>query len=93
MEQRRKTVQFSPGKIDDVQEWEKIMKSNMDDTPLGKYLKTQNKVREKRRQLIEKVSFVTLFLVLFRKKLIVGCIGRLGLEKTRFWTIDIGMGK
>ena len=58
MEQRRKTVQFSPGKMDDVEEWEKTMKTNMDDTPLGKYLKIQNKVREKRRQLIEKVSSV-----------------------------------
>ena len=56
VEQRRKAVQFSPGKIDDVQEWEKAMKTKLDDTPLGKYLRVQNKAREKRRQLIEKVS-------------------------------------
>jgi nucleolar complex protein 2 len=58
MEQRRKTVHFSPGKIDDVQEWEKTMKTKLDDTPLGKYLKIQSKARDKRRQLIEKVSVI-----------------------------------
>ena len=56
MEQRRKPVQFSPGETDDVQEWEKIIKTKLDDTPLGKYVKIQNKAREKRRQLIEKAS-------------------------------------
>ena len=86
MEQRRKTVHFSPGKIDDVQEWEKTLKTKLDDTPLGKYLKIQNKAREKRRQLIEKVSVWRLCVV---GKLI---LGRLGLEKTRFWRIDIVMG-
>ncbi|KAF8797686.1 Noc2-domain-containing protein [Phlegmacium glaucopus] len=54
MEQRRKPVQFSPGKIGDVQEWEKTMKTKLDDTPLGKYLKIQKKVRDKRRNLVEK---------------------------------------
>jgi len=54
MEQRRKTVHFSPGKISDVQEWEKTVKTKLDDTPLGKYLKIQNKTRSKRRQLVEK---------------------------------------
>ena len=91
MEQRRKNVQFSPGKIDDVQEWEKTMKTKLDDTPLGKYLKIQNKARDKRRQLIEKVSAIRVISYAL-EKLILVCVGRLGLEKTRFWKkIDIGM--
>lgn len=53
MEQRRKTVQFSPGKVGDVQEWEKTVKTKLDDTPLGKYLKIQKKAREKRRKFVE----------------------------------------
>ena len=55
MEQRRKTVQFCPGKIGDVQEWERTVKTKLDDTPLGKYLKIQKKARDKRRKLVEKV--------------------------------------
>ena len=95
MEQRRKTVHFSPGKISDVQEWEKTLKTKLDDTPLGKYLKIQNKARDKRRQLVEKVSCNIEFcgvylLVLFERKTdSLVCVGRPGLEKTRFWKIDI----
>ncbi|KAF8970594.1 Noc2p family-domain-containing protein [Flammula alnicola] len=54
MEQRRKSVQFAPAKIGDVQEWEKNLKGKLDDTPLGKYVKVQRKTREKRRKLVEK---------------------------------------
>jgi len=56
VERRRKSVQFAPSKIGDVQEWEKAARSNLEDTPLGKYLKVQRKTREKRRKLIEKVG-------------------------------------
>lgn len=54
MEQRRRNVQFSPGKIGQVQDWERDLRKKLDETPLGKYLKVQRKTREKRRKLIEK---------------------------------------
>ncbi|KAJ3500788.1 hypothetical protein NLJ89_g9637 [Agrocybe chaxingu] len=41
MDQRRKSVQFAPSKIDEVQDWEKSVKSKLDETPLGKYLKAR----------------------------------------------------
>ncbi|KAF8154012.1 Noc2p family-domain-containing protein [Crassisporium funariophilum] len=58
MEQRRKTVQFSPGKLRDVKEWEETVRTKLDDTPLGKYVKVQRKTREKRRKLVEKVGSI-----------------------------------
>jgi nucleolar complex protein 2 len=55
VEERRKAVQFAPSRIADVQEWEKNIRPKLvDDTPLGKYVKVQRKIREKRRKLIEK---------------------------------------
>ncbi|KAF9480615.1 Noc2-domain-containing protein [Pholiota conissans] len=54
MEQRRKSVQFSPSKIRSVQDWEGDLKSHLPETPLGKYMKVQRKTREKRRKLVEK---------------------------------------
>ena len=56
MEQRRKGVQFAPGKLRAVHEWEDELKTKLDETPLGKYVKVQRKTREKRRKLVEKVG-------------------------------------
>jgi len=55
VEQRRKGVGFAPGRIRDVEQWEKDVKSQIEDSPLGRYVKVQRKTREKRRKLVEKV--------------------------------------
>ncbi|KAI0944516.1 hypothetical protein AcW1_002201 [Taiwanofungus camphoratus] len=52
VEQKRKGVTFAPGRLGEVEAWESGV--NTDDTPLGKYVKVQRKVREKRRKLVEK---------------------------------------
>ena len=62
LEQRRKEVSFAPNQPDDVQRWERGLK--LDDAPLCKYVKVQNKVRDKRRKMVEKVHF-TLPLAIF----------------------------
>ncbi|KAG6837759.1 hypothetical protein H0H93_001686 [Arthromyces matolae] len=54
VEQRRKTVSFSPGKLGDVDSWQVELRGKVEDSPLGKYLKVQKKLREKRRKLVEK---------------------------------------
>ncbi|KAG6865341.1 hypothetical protein C0991_003378 [Blastosporella zonata] len=54
IEQRRKTVSFAPGQIGEVQTWEGELSGKVEDSPLGKYLKVQKKLREKRRKLVEK---------------------------------------
>ncbi|KAG5650968.1 hypothetical protein H0H81_010357 [Sphagnurus paluster] len=55
IEQRRKNVSFTPGKLGDVAQWEQELRSGkVADSPLGKYLKVQRKTREKRRKLVEK---------------------------------------
>lgn len=51
-EQKRKGVTFAPGRMNEVETWERSVK--VDDTPLGKYVKVQRKTREKRRKLVEK---------------------------------------
>jgi len=51
-EQKRKGVTFAPGRMTEVDAWERNFK--VDDTPLGKYVKVQRKTREKRRKLVEK---------------------------------------
>lgn len=56
MEQRRKSVQFAPSKIQSVQGWESDLKAHLAESPLGKYMKVQRKTREKRRKLVEKVG-------------------------------------
>ncbi|ETW79731.1 hypothetical protein HETIRDRAFT_322642 [Heterobasidion irregulare TC 32-1] len=52
VEQRRETVSFAPAKMGEVDRWEAGIK--VEETPLGKYIKVQRKVREKRRKLVEK---------------------------------------
>ncbi len=64
MEQRRKGVQFAPGKLRAVHDWEDELKTKMEDSPLGKYVKVQRKTREKRRKLVEKVDIDSSFLAM-----------------------------
>ena len=55
--QHRSDVSFGPMHIEKVNAWERNI--DLDETPMGKYIKSQRKVREKRRKLLEKVrSFV-----------------------------------
>ena len=53
-EKQRLSVTFGPGNTREVDEWEQRL--NIEETPLGRYMKTQKKAREKRRELVEKVS-------------------------------------
>ena len=53
-EKQRLSVRFGPGDIKEVDEWEERL--NIDETPLGKYMKVQKKARDKKRKLVEKVS-------------------------------------
>lgn len=60
VEQNRKNVTFGPGKLGDVEEWERSMReTKMDGAPLVKYVKVQTKTRQKRHKLIEKVLYFT----------------------------------
>lgn len=53
-EKQRLSVRFGPGDTKEVDEWEERL--NVEETPLGKYMKVQKKAREKRKKLVEKVS-------------------------------------
>ena len=53
-EKQRLNVRFGPGDTKEVDEWEERL--NVEETPLGKYMKVQKKVRDKKRKLVEKVS-------------------------------------
>jgi nucleolar complex protein 2 len=55
MEAKRKDISFAPGRLGDVQRWETDLKSTIEDSPLGKYVKVLRKTKEKRRKLVEKV--------------------------------------
>ncbi len=61
MAEKRKAVSFGPKALDQVRAWERDVE--VEETPLGKYLKSQAKLREKRRQLVEKVCGFRLSLV------------------------------
>ncbi|KAJ6526567.1 Noc2-domain-containing protein [Mycena vulgaris] len=54
VEQRRKGVVLVPSKLGDVRQWEKTLASNVEESPLGKYVKVQRKTRERRRKLVDK---------------------------------------
>jgi nucleolar complex protein 2 len=58
VENLRKNVAFAPGKMLAVEQWEKGLRDQSKEAPLGKYLKVQLKAREKRRKLLEKVSLL-----------------------------------
>lgn len=53
VEQRRKDVAFAPGQLEEVRRWEEGV--NVEETPLGKYVKVQRRAKEKQRKLMEKV--------------------------------------
>jgi hypothetical protein len=53
-EKQRLSVRFGPGDTKEVDDWEERL--NVEETSLGKYMKVQKKVREKKRKLVEKVS-------------------------------------
>lgn len=55
IEQRRKSVVFAPGQLGEVESWGRELRDKVEDSPLGKYLKVQKRLREKRRKLVEKV--------------------------------------
>ena len=52
IDEKRKTVTFAPRNTDQVRMWERDL--NAEEVPLVKYLKSQRKMREKRRKLLEK---------------------------------------
>ncbi|KAG6868657.1 hypothetical protein C0993_012462 [Termitomyces sp. T159_Od127] len=54
IEQRRKSVVFAPGQLGEVESWDRELRDKVEDSPLGKYLKVQKRLREKRRKLVEK---------------------------------------
>lgn len=56
IEQRRKLVAFGPKFTDEVRAWERDI--DIQDTPMGRYVKTQKKIREKRQKLVDKVCSV-----------------------------------
>lgn len=84
MEQKRKGVQFAPGKLKAVHDWEDELKAKLEDSPLGKYVKVQRKTREKRRKLVEKVC-IGRGLMEWQKLTVHFYTNRLGKAKTRFW--------
>ncbi|KAJ3811968.1 Noc2-domain-containing protein [Lentinula aff. lateritia] len=53
-DQRRKEVKLAPNMISAVEVWERELKAQVDESPLGKYVKVQQKTREKQRKLIQK---------------------------------------
>ena len=59
VEERRRKVTFAPGKIDNVAEWERDLRTKLSDAPLLKYIKIQRKVRDKRQKLADKVCNTT----------------------------------
>ncbi|KAF9264587.1 Noc2-domain-containing protein [Marasmius fiardii PR-910] len=52
-EQKRKGVQLVPGKVVDIQEYERGVRDKLADSPLTKYVKVQRKAREKKRKMME----------------------------------------
>ncbi|KAH7882187.1 Noc2-domain-containing protein [Phlebopus sp. FC_14] len=54
MEQKRKGVNFAPGKMSDVERWEAELK--VEDSPLAKYVNVQRKGRTKRKNLVDKAA-------------------------------------
>jgi len=50
--ERRKPINLGPKHVDEVRAWEKNI--TVEETPMGKFIKTQRKIRDKRRKLLEK---------------------------------------
>lgn len=58
-ERQRKSVNFAPSKLHEVNSWERDLK--MEDAPLHKYVKVQKKARDKRKAMVEKVRGFTVY--------------------------------
>jgi len=58
MERRRADVSFAPGRYGEVEVWEATI--DAEEMPLGKYVKVQRKMREKRQKLVDKVREISL---------------------------------
>lgn len=56
--QRRDKLTFAPGDVKDVERWEGTVK--VDESPMGKWMKVQRRAREKKREMLEKVSALVL---------------------------------
>ncbi|OAX38419.1 Noc2-domain-containing protein [Rhizopogon vinicolor AM-OR11-026] len=54
IDQLRAGINFGPGKMGEVEQWEANVK--IEESPLGKYLKVQQKTREKRKRMIDKAN-------------------------------------
>ncbi|KIN95204.1 hypothetical protein M404DRAFT_17121 [Pisolithus tinctorius Marx 270] len=54
IEQKRKGVGFAPGEMAEVERWESTL--NINESPLAKYVKVQQKARAKRKTLIDKAA-------------------------------------
>ncbi|KAI6117964.1 Noc2-domain-containing protein [Pisolithus sp. B1] len=54
IEQERKGVGFAPGETAEVERWESALK--VDESPLAKYVKVQQKARAKRKSLVDKAA-------------------------------------
>ena len=56
VELKRKTAMTASGGIMPLEIWDSEMKTQVDDSPLGRYVQLMRKTREKRRKLVAKVS-------------------------------------
>lgn len=57
-EERRRTVTFGPKAMDELRLWE--AKLEWEEAPVVKYVKSQRKIREKRKKLVDKVCLCSL---------------------------------
>jgi nucleolar complex protein 2 len=55
VEARRREATFAPTQTSEVEQWEVRLREKIEDSPIGKYVRTQRKAREKRKKLVEKV--------------------------------------
>ena len=60
-EERRREVRFGPKMVEEVRSWESKVQDEMEDAPVVKYVKSQRKIREKRKKLVEKVGWLVSF--------------------------------
>ena len=85
IERQRLSVRFAPGDTKEVDEWEERL--NVEETPLGKYMKVQKKVREKKQKLVEKVSVRDLTIIVIAFVLTLP-LARRETGKMKCWKID-----
>ena len=80
VEGRRNNVTFAPGNTENVDEWERDLKTRVTDSPLSKFVRIQKKARENRQKLVEKV-FISRCRFSQSRLLFFFFIRRLGKEK------------